>query len=992
MEVEDYADLLSALRRIYAEVVSRHGGEIAQIVGDGVTAIFGHPDAHEDVGRRAAEAALDFHECARRLSVENPGVGPGIRLHTGIHAGMVLVKVGDPARGRYEIPGDATNIASRLSGVAAADEIIVSETALGSDLYFFQTSEQRHVTLNGKDEPVAVYSILGRQLVENRFATRFQRGLVPFVGREAELAQLHDCLRGSNDRASHLAALVGEAGLGKTRLASEFLAQAAATGIQIHRAYCESYLGAQPLQPFLQLLRSIFEIGPALGGLSASALVAQGVERIGPELIGRLASLQRLLSLPSDSDGGELKSDNALAQSAPILRDLFKHLAAAGPLVVFIDDWQWADDASRQALDAIRTSPNHGMLFLLATREYDAVDAQMSAANVIRLSPLSRQESEATIGGMLSAPEPFMVTRIAEYSGGNPLFIEELCHALPHGVAGRGAEAGGAWLDVMIESRFSRLPADQAALVKAASVIGHMIPSWLFQEITGVDERHPAVAELARQDFIYLGEGLGTLRFKHGITRDAIYRVVGLHERRTLHIRVVQALLRHATTATEDEHFEALAYHYGAGGDRVNAAHYAERAGDKAMAVSALDRAQAQYRAALAALEGVDQSDEAIERQKAIVRKFGLASVVDPSRDQLPILQRAAADAMSRDDAAAIAWSEFWLGYVYYGLGECRQSISHCQAALRAAERAGDDKLVVQIRATLGQAHATACEYPPALALLQEAIDIKRRHRSGARQSIGLAYSISCKSFVLADQGQFDAAYSGFDEAIEILGGALHEMVASVLTQRSAACLWQGRMEEAAAYALEGGRIAERVKARYLFSMARALAAYAQWNLDRSPESVRTMVEATRWLEASDSQQFLSLNYGWLSEAMVADARIEEARRYAARALLRARHGDRLGEAMALRAMARAAAQGHGRRSPRHYLDRAMASAEARQSAHEAAKTRLCAAEIAFSGGDGVGARPLLAEVALALSAMQMPWFIVQVERLALAPVAGRSA
>jgi tetratricopeptide (TPR) repeat protein len=721
----------------------------------------------------------------------------------------------------------------------------------------------------------------------------------------------------------------------------------------------------------------VFQVEPAMAADRARELVAQGVERLGPELGDRLGLILRLMSL-STGDGAA-EPTPAAGDAVALLRDLFERLAETAPLVLFIDDWQWADDISRQALDQIHAIANRGVLLLLATREYSAIEAQLSGASLVHLSPLSLAESEATIGAMLPSPEPFMVARVADYSGGNPLFIEELCHSISRGAGEQRPESHSGWLDALIESRFSRLPEDQAVLVKAASVIGHMIPTWLFEEITGHAGESPVLLDLEEQDFIYRGEAPGTLRFKHGITRDAIYQKVGLSERRTLHLRVVQALRRRAAAGSQEEPFEALAYHYGAGGDPERAAHYAELAGDKAMAVSSLDRAQAQYRAALAALESVEPSDGVVERWNGILRKYGLASVVDPSRDQLPIFLRATAVAAVRGDMSALAWSEFWLGYIYYGLGQARQSITHCERALKAAVELGDDRLIVQVRATLGQAQATACQYGPALDLLTEAIAVKSRNFKGTRASIGLAYSLSCKGFVLADQGNFDAAYALFDEAIAALCGELHEMTASVLTQRCAVCLWQGRLKDAEFYASEGLRISERVRARYLYSMSSVLAAYTQWAIDRAPQALSTMVEATSWLEASDSRQFLSLNYGWLTEALVDIGDIAEARRYASRALRRARQGDRLGEAMAYRALARAAAA-TGKDRVSDYLARAMASADARQSAHERARTRMCAAELALARGDRTTAADLISQVRPTLPALGMEHVFAVIE------------
>ena len=165
----------------------------------------------------------------------------------------------------------------------------------------------------------------------------------------------------------------------------------------------------------------------------------------------------------------------------------------------------------------------------------------------------------------------------------------------------------------------------------------------------------------------------------------------------------------------EDEPVEALAYHFAGGGDAAATALYAELAGDKAMAVSALDRAQAHYRAALTALDRLPAEAGAAERWDRIAQSFGLAGVFDPSRDQLPIFERALERARARRDRTAAARAQYWLAYIYYGLGEPVIAIRYCERALAALRDAPDDPLAVQVRATLGQAKAAAGDYEAAL-------------------------------------------------------------------------------------------------------------------------------------------------------------------------------------------------------------------------------------------------------------------------------------
>ena len=940
MEPEIYAELLHELRTLFERIVARHGGEIVRIDGDGAIFLFGHVTAHEDAGRRATEAALDLHDAAATLDRHYGLAGQNIRLHTGIHSGVVLLQPGDVVRGKFEMLGDATNVASRLCELAASDQILVSDATLGADRHFFRTGPRQDAEIRGTARRLGVYAVTGREHTETRFAARAKRGLTPFAGRRVELARLRAALDGaalgqsiagdSGEGAVRLSIVAGPAGIGKTRLVNEFLDEAADQGATIHHGYCEAYLGARPFQPFAQFAAAIGAELDADYDAAPDAPEPDDARAILHRLAGRAARV--------DTEAAPLQPEQIVAALASALRLL------TGPVILWIDDWQWADDASRAVLNGLLQQGGQALLILLTTRGFDAVQAELSAADIIELQGLNAVEMAAAIEGIRTSLPPFVVDRICDAAGGNPLFIEELCHDAALGEDGQGLVGKGdrnGWLDTLIQSRFARLPEDAAVLVKAASVLGTVFPAWLFEAMTGVEPDASALKQLMAEDFIYPGDVAGTLRFKHGLTRDAIYQMIGLAERRDLHGRIVTAL--HRAEGGADAHHEALAYHYAEGGNADRAAHYAVLAGDSALASSALDRAQAQYRAALEALDRLartvpEDAGQARLRMQ-IVRKFGMACVVDPARDQLPILERAATDAQATGDQKALAWAEYWLGFILYGLGEARASLEHFRVSLTAADASGERRMALQIPANLGQAHATACDYGPALTLLDSAIATMAASPPAiGNAALSHAYSLSCRGFVRADMGAFAAAYDDFDAAIAVLGPAEHEMTASVLTMRSASLLWQGDYAQALHYAGEGRRVAERVKARYLFAMARALGAFARWKMDGDVGAVEVIRSATAWLEASASQQFISLNHGWLAEALVTLDRVEEARRHAALAVRRARKGDRLGEAMAWRAVADAAIKTGDKVRALRYLDHADTVAAIRQSPHEADK------------------------------------------------------
>ena len=976
LEAENYAALLARLSHAYWTVVARHGGLVVRIQGDGMLAVFGHPEPGEDDGRRATEAALDLHEAVRALRVSPPpsAAPAGLSLHSGIHAGMVLIGEGDVVRGRLELTGITPNIAARLSAAALPDEVLVSAETLGPDSGLFVIASRRTLQLEGAPAPVVALSVLARAAADNRYAARAKRGLSPFVGREdllAGMAALRDQAWAGGARAL---ALVAAAGMGKTRLANQFLDRCQAEGGTVLRAYCESYLGAEPLQPFQQMLRALAPPQPGLGGEAAAEEARRRLAEHAPGWNPPASFLPHALSLslPAAAQPEVLPPQSVRS----VFVNLFAEMARRQPLVMFIDDWQWADDGSHQLLVALMAL-QVPLLVLLADRGPLPL-ALPQAVGTIEVVPLTEGEAERTVKRWLPGAHPFLVRDICSYAGGNPLFLEELCHRAANDAEVQPivrVHGGEAWLNGLIASRVARLPRAQLELMQSAAVIGHNMPHWLFERVTGCPAADPLVQALAEQDLIYPGEQPGTLRFKHGITRDVVYDGVGLRERTRLHLATAHALAARSSdmATTGAEACEALAYHFAAAGQQQQAAAYAEAAGDRAVFASALDRAKTQYRAALSALGGLEFTPAVARRWTAISQRLGLASVFDPSRDELPLFERAVELGQASGDAPAIARAHYWLGYMHYALGDAPAALRHLDEARHQARRSDDARLGVQIDATLGQALASAGRYGEALALLDTAIAIKRRHRSGAGNAVGLTYSLACKGYALGDQGDFDAAQACFEEALNDTACDQPEVIGSVRGWYGAVRLWQGRYEDAHRLAAEAWREGERVRSLHLMAMGRAVSGCARWRLDGEPQALDDLREAVGWLSRRGNALFSSLNHGWLADALAATGDTQGARQHAAQALRRARHSDMLGASLACRTMCLQAARAGQHARAERWLGAARHWAARRESRREAAENMLCAAELSLVCGRPEQALPLLDDAAAAFTALGMP-------------------
>lgn len=984
LEAETYSEMLRDVRSACQRIIAAHDGTLVRLQGDGLLAIFGHPAARPDDARRATEAALDLHAAVRELQVRTRnGEAVALDLHTGIHAGLVLIDEGDALRGRFELLGNVPNLAARLSTEARRGEIVVSAETLGPESAFFETGARELLRLRGSDAPIAAYRVRGRAGIATRFEASARRGLAPLVGRERELDHLGALLAEVRTGALRRAAIVAPPGVGKTRLADELLRRAESLGCRVLRGYCEAASSAEPLQPFLQILRELFGLNEGLDPAEARRRVEHGVADLDPDARVDTAALLRLLALDTGAPNAAPEATPAAA-----LGPLFSCLAATAPLVLFVDDWQWADQAARQALETICTQAAQPILALVA--RHPPVDLALGPgpAATIELAPFDDAEAARAIARLLPDADPFVAAEIRRYAGGNALFLEELCHSAAHDGARRGtaiAPGAAAWLHALIESRVARLPREQRDLLRAAAVIGNVVPNALFEAISGVAVGDERVRALAHLDLLYAGTG--QLHFKHGITRDVVYAGIGLHERMAIHLRVAIAVRGRESPGAQDA--ELLATHYGAGGSRAEAAHYAELAGDKAMRRSALDRAQLHYRAALEALDPLGPDAGAYARWMEILRRLGLACVFDPSPAHLDVLRRAVGIATARRDLAAVAQAEYWLGYVLYALGEPGPAIQHFEEALLALGADTRDALAVQVRATLGQARAAAGHYAQALLLLDAAIAVKQQHRSGTRPAVGLSYTLACKAALLADQGRFDDAHGVFAQALAALRGIEHEVVASVLGWQCLAYLWQGRWDAAGAAASEAQRVAVRVKSQYMYAMNQAMGARAAWCREPDPAALQALRDATRWLEAGERRLNVSLNHAWLAEAALTAGERAAMRQHAAAALLRARRLDRLGAAAVHRLLARASAPERDRSE--HHLAHATLAAQARGSAHEHALNALCGAQLAADRGERDTARARIDAARRAFETLAMRPQLTAAEQLLAALEASSS-
>ncbi|MDH4391638.1 MAG: AAA family ATPase, partial [Aquabacterium sp.] len=697
MEPEDYRALLEMLRRIWHTAAQACQGRVVLTQGDGALLVFGLPLAGEQDGRQAVEAALQVHGHVSALRPAGvPAAWLPLRMHSGIHAGTLLLSDGDIERGVYDLSGDVFNATVMAARAAGPGVVVASLASLGPSAAFFDLEGlPEQDGLSGRPGWQAqLRKVLGRSDVKHRLDAATLQGLTPFIGRASMLSRLQAFVAGGDGEPARCAVLQGGPGLGKTRLLAQLLGVAVPPGVLVLHGACENDLHAEVLQPFLQILR---------GWLRQQTPVPDAL----PAALQDLADALAVLAKPGATAAAAADAPHAPGRILEQLFAFFTVLARHRSCLLVIDDWQWADDASRQLLAQLQSDAT-GLRLLLASRPRDAGGKQVADALLLTLEAFTPDETAQAVHRLLQRPDPFLVARIHDYAGGVPLFIEELCHSVTaeqvlRALDGRTASQG--WMATLVVARLQRLPPAQAAVVRAAAVVGNRVPLRWLAASCGETPDPQLLQALADADFLRREPDGDAVRFKHGITRDAVYESIGLSERMALHRRLEAALRDEAAGDQPVESLEALAYHCRGAGSWAAATEHAERAGDRAMAMFALDRARAHYLAASQALERQGPLEgDAARRWCLLANKLGMTCIFDllALPDALELFRRAVVLADRWGDDGLRARAHYWLGYILYGYGWLRQAQQHCRVSIALAEAHGDGRLVGQVHATLG--------------------------------------------------------------------------------------------------------------------------------------------------------------------------------------------------------------------------------------------------------------------------------------------------
>lgn len=616
LDPEVLTDMVRGYEDLCAACVARYEGYLFQRMGDGIVAFFGYPLAHEREAERAIRAGLDILQGIRNL--EHP-----LELRIGVATGIVVVSAG----GRMAV-GDAMNLAARLQATAAPGEIAVSSIVRKLAGPAFRYAGLGDVALKGFPQPVPAYRVMGQEAIPGDSAAA--SGQIP-IGREGEISDLAGlwnevCTEGTG----RITGISGEAGIGKSRLASDLCARIVTPSNRLIRFQCSPFHLATPLYPVIAHFESVL-------GFSSNLTLEERLDRIEALVCGRhrlprsdVRFIAALMSVPFAHRYGEIAESPRLAkkETQRILLAMIASASSQAPAIMLFEDLHWADATTLEAIDLVASRLAEMAVFVVATYRPEFVPrwSGLPACRLVSLPRLTAEQSHAMIrrcvGGM-SLP-PAIENLVVEKTDGVPLFIEEMTRALLESgqieqAGDRYVQAGGIVSVSLPDSLRGSLTARLDRLVKAKRVaqIGSVVGRSFSREFLAALGIHDAaqldddLAQLVESGLANIEEQGGVRKyvFKHALVQDAAYDSLLLSQRKTIHNRVAELLTEQDPGLTERQP-ELVAHHLTAAGADARAVPLWLKAADIAMQRFAVNEAASHLRKGLSQIAAIPPSSE----------------------------------------------------------------------------------------------------------------------------------------------------------------------------------------------------------------------------------------------------------------------------------------------------------------------------------------------------------------------------------------------
>jgi class 3 adenylate cyclase/tetratricopeptide (TPR) repeat protein len=743
---EDARQLLDPVLERMMAAVHRYEGTVNQVMGDGIMALFGAPLAHEDHAVRACYAALRMQEAVKQYATEVQRThGVPLHIRVRLNAGEVVVRsIGSDLHMDYTAVGQTTHLAARMEQMAMPGSILITPAVLGLVEGFVQVTALGAMPVRGLRDPVEVYEVTGASVVRSRLqVAAAARGLTRFVGRQQELMALQQALEQAGTGHGQIVALVGEAGVGKSRLVYEFVHSHNTPGWLVLESASASYGKATPYYPVIDLLKRYSHVEEHDDTRTMRAKVTGQVLTLDPALQDTVPALLSLLdALPEDSPFVQLDPPQRRQRTLDALKRVVLRESQEQPFLLVFEDLHWIDAETQALLDRLVESlPTARLLLLVNYRpEYQHTWGSKTYYTQRRLDPLPPVSADEFLQALLgNDPRLASLTHLLiARTEGNPFFLEESVRALVEtGVleGERGAYHLGqalqtiqvpATVQAVLAARIDRLPPEEKGLLQTAAVIGNEVSLPLLQAIADRPEEalHRSLAHVQATEFLYETRLFPEpeYTFKHALTHEVAYGSL-LHERRRmLHARIVTALEALAGDQAVEQ-VERLAHHALRGEVWDQALAYCRQAGEKALAQSAYREALGYFEQALSTLPHLPETRDT--REQAVDLRLALREALRPFENSgriLTVLREAEALAEALTDSHRLGQISVFLELYFTTRGAYDQAFAMAQRALTLARGGGDVVLHALAHQYLGAVYRAWGDYGRAIDSCEQAV------------------------------------------------------------------------------------------------------------------------------------------------------------------------------------------------------------------------------------------------------------------------------
>ena len=764
--------LLARFFELALAEVHRYGGTIDKFLGDGFMALVGVPVAHEDHARRAVLAALGIR---RRLQEEPLGTdadGRPIATRMGLNTGLVVVaSIGDELATDFTAIGDAINVAARLESLARPGDILISESTARLVSGYVRTEPLGDLTIRGKDEPVRAHRVLGIAGRRSPLEAGQPAGLASFVGRDRQLAALNELLAEVREGRGQVVGVVGEPGMGKTRLVNELRRQLVEDRPTILEGRCLSFGSAIPWVPVIDIVRADCRISDADGPEEVARKVRHALDRLG---LGTPEAVHAILHMLGMREGSEalahLSPEAIRARAMDTLLQMSLNGSRRRELVFVVEDLHWIDRVSEEFFTLLVDSLQGARIMLLCTYRpgYSAPWMGQSYATQLSLPRLAPADALAVVQSVLE--DDAVATPLAEAlvvrAEGNPFFLEELARAWrDHGTVEASEEVPETIQDVLA-ARVDRLPDEPRRVLQTASVLGREFPLRLLRAVwDGTAPLEPQLDELKRLEFVHeaVGADETVYVFKHALTQDVAYDGLLTPRREALHEAAGQAL-EEMYAGRIDEVLDRLAHHFSRTARSAKAVEYLDRFAQRAVRTYAHAEATKALREALVHVERLPSADRDRRTIDLVLRLVNSLYFLGRFGESLDLLLHQEPIVARIDDPDISGPFHMWLGHTYTHAGDSEGAARAISRAMSVAEASGD-------LATIGKAHYVLSREGFWLGSLAEGAESGRAAVAALRDTDDwwwLAHSHCWTALNLCNLGRFDEALAEVAEAERI--------------------------------------------------------------------------------------------------------------------------------------------------------------------------------------------------------------------------------